>query len=45
MSTVADQREEEELDKAGRGCCATIDRGVDMNPYDTLTSGRCKSNT
>ena len=44
MSAVADQREEEELDKARRGCCATIDRGVDTNSCDTSTSGRRKSN-
>ena len=43
-SAVANQREEQELDKARRGCCATIDCGVDMNPCDTLTSGRRKSN-
>jgi hypothetical protein len=32
-SAVADQREEEGLDKARRGCRAGIDRGVDMNPW------------
>ena len=31
MSGVANQREEEELDKARRGYWATIDRGVDMD--------------
>ena len=44
MSAVADQGEEEELNKARRGCCATIDCGVDTNSCDTLTSGRRKSN-